>query len=227
MRRYLFGENKNMRDLGGYCTIDNKETKFNRFIRSDLPLNMSDEEKNYLIKNNITTIIDLRNSDELLRKPNCLNAKSFNFYNIELNGGDFPNLEEDIPKGYLDIVDDIKKIKEIFNIILSSKGNVLFNCTAGKDRTGIISMLLLLIAKVPEVDIIADYEVSYTYIKELVIIMHELHQDWPAFVGNSKPEYMEQTLKLFKEKYSSIDNYLKILGFKKSDIKKLQNKLLD
>ena len=88
-------------------------------------------------------------------------------------------------------------------------------------------MLLLLIAKVPEVDIIADYEVSYTYIKELVIIMHELHQDWPAFVGNSKPEYMEQTLKLFKEKYSSIDNYLKILGFKKSDIKKIQNKLLD
>ena len=74
---------------------------------------------------------------------------------------------------------------------------------------------------------INDYEVSYTYIKEYVVRMHELHQEWPSFVGKSKPEYMEQTLKLFKEKYNSIENYLKLLGFKKSEIKKLQSKLLD
>ena len=227
MRRYLFGDNKNMRDLGGYCTLDKRETKFNRFIRSDLPLNMTLDEKKYLIKNNITTIIDLRNSDELLKKPNCLNESPFIYYNIELNGDTFPNLEDDIPNGYLDIIGDIKKINAIFKIILSCNGNILFNCTAGKDRTGIISMLLLLIANVPEEDIIADYEVSYTYIKEYVVRMHELHQEWPSFVGKSKPEYMEQTLKLFKEKYNSIENYLKLLGLKNIEIKKLKSKLLD
>ena len=227
MRRYLFGNNMNMRDLGGYCTKDNKETKFNRFIRSDLPLNMMQKEKRYLIKNKITTIIDLRNRNELLKNPNCLDERPFNYYNVELNGGCFPNLEKDIPRGYMDIVDDKKSIKEIFNIILSSEGNTLFNCSAGKDRTGILSMLLLLIAKVPEVDIIADYQVSYTYIKEYVTKMHEIHQEWPSFVGKSKPEYMEQTLEMFKNKYNSIDNYLKELGFNREEIKKLQSKLLD
>ena len=58
MRRYLFGDNKNMRDLGGYCTLDKRETKFNRFIRSDLPLNMTLDEKKYLINKTRNLIIE-------------------------------------------------------------------------------------------------------------------------------------------------------------------------
>jgi protein-tyrosine phosphatase len=48
------------------------------------------------------------------------------------------------------------------------RGAVVFHCTAGKDRTGILAAVLLLVLKVWEEDIIADYQVSYTYNEEEV-----------------------------------------------------------
>ena len=44
-----------------------------------------------------------------------------------------------------------------------SKGPVVFHCTAGKDRTGVLAAILLLRLGVDEEDIIADYQVSFTY----------------------------------------------------------------
>ncbi|MDD6717716.1 MAG: tyrosine-protein phosphatase, partial [bacterium] len=43
------------------------------------------------------------------------------------------------------------------------QGAVVFHCTAGKDRTGVLAAVLLLLLGVSEEDITADYEVSYTY----------------------------------------------------------------
>ena len=44
-----------------------------------------------------------------------------------------------------------------------SKGPVVFHCTAGKDRTGVLAAILLLRLGVDEEDIIADYQVSHMY----------------------------------------------------------------
>ena len=56
---------------------------------------------------------------------------------------------------------DRAMIGEIFKIMLASKGTVLFHCTAGKDRTGVLAMLLLKLADVDEETIINDYAASY------------------------------------------------------------------
>ena len=39
----------------------------------------------------------------------------------------------------------------------------MFHCTAGKDRTGVLAAILLLLLGVAEEDIIADDQVSFTY----------------------------------------------------------------
>ena len=44
-----------------------------------------------------------------------------------------------------------------------TQGAVVFHCTAGKDRTGVLAAILLLLLGVAEEDIIADYQVSFTY----------------------------------------------------------------
>jgi len=227
MRRIVCKEVLNMRDLGGYKTKNELETKYNRFIRSSLPKNLTESEINYLIKNNITTVIDLRKTEEIKRNKNDLNNEKFNYFNVNLKGDKCPELESDIPSGYMMIMENKKTMQEVFKIIINSKGGILFNCAAGKDRTGVVAMLLLLIANVYEDDIIADYEVSYTYVRNQIRKMHYDNPDLPAFLGQSKMEYMEETLELFKQKYGTIINYLEYLEITQTEYNIIKNKILN
>lgn len=216
----------NMRDIGGYVNKDNKEIKYNRFIRSNLPINLLDKEIDYLLENNIKTIIDLRSEKEVLSVKSSLNEHRFNYYNIDLNGNKIPKCEEDIPINYMDIIDNHQAIKKVLDIIINSKENILFNCQAGKDRTGVITMILMLIANLDDSDIIADYSVSYIYIRDEVRKKRELGII-PKYLGYSKYWYMEETLKLFYEKYHNIDNYLEIVGLTKEECLLIRKKLFE
>lgn len=226
MRRIVFKNVRNLRDLGGYLTKDNKITKYNSIYRSDLPKLMSEEEINYLLNKGLTTVIDLRKEEEINRNPSSLNIKGIDYHNVNLLGDKCPNEEKDIPKGYIEILSNKVTMYQVFNIIKESEGPVLFNCTAGKDRTGVVAMLLLLLANVYHDDIIADYQVSYTYLRESIRKMHRENPDLPAFLGNSKLEYMEETLNLFTEKYQTIENYFNYLGFTEEEIDKIKKKLI-
>lgn len=226
MRRIVCKNVKNLRDLGGFLTKDGKVTKFDSIFRSDLPINMSEEEINFLLNKNLTTVIDLRKEEEIKRKPNCLNISKIDYNVVNLLGDKCPNEEADIAKGYIAILDNKETMSKVFKIIANVKGSILYNCSAGKDRTGVVTMLLLLLANVYEDDIIADYQVSYTYIREEIKAMHLNNPDLPAFLGGSKMEYMEDTLKLFFEKYKNIKQYLNYLDLSEEEINKIKNKLI-
>lgn len=225
MRRIICQKVNNLRDLGGYMTKDLKVTKFDSIYRSDVPIFLTEEELNFFKEKNLTTIIDLRTKEESKRKVNFFKDK-FDYYNITLKGENCPKNEKDIPYGYIDIIDDKDNIKLLFDVIKNSKGSIFINCTSGKDRTGVICMLILLLAKVDEKDIIADYQVSYTYLMDNIKKMHEDNPKLPKFLGQSKPEYMEKTLEIFKEKYQNIENYMNFIGLDKYDIELVLNKII-
>lgn len=64
---------------------------------------------------------------------------------------------------YRDVVTDVFSRRQLDKVVATLKSNAekglctLFHCTAGKDRTGIVSMALLKSYGVPEEDIIHDY----------------------------------------------------------------------
>ncbi len=217
---------KNMRDLGNYPTKSGGYTKNGTFYRSDLPKNMDDEEIEKILKLNISTVIDLRTEEEVNRKPNSLNIKNIDYYNVSLLGDRCPEFEKDIPIGYMNILSNNETMRKTFKIILNAKGSVLFNCTAGKDRTGVVAMLLLKLADVYDEDILVDYQISYTYLKEDIRKMHKDNPDLPAFLGESKMEYMEETLEMFNNKYVNIIDYFTNLGFSLDEILKIKSKLV-
>lgn len=227
MRRILCQEVKNLRDLGGYMTLDCKVTKFNSIFRSDVPVFLTERELFFFRNNNLTTIIDLRTKEENIKKINYFQDKEFAYYNITLKGENCPKREKDIPYGYMEIIDDINNIKLVFDVIKNSFGSILINCNSGKDRTGVICMLILLLAKVSEQDIIADYEVSYIYLIDNIRKMHQENPNLPKFLGKSKPEYMEKTLKLFHEKYQTIENYFRVIGYNKQEIEMILKKIIE
>lgn len=59
-----------------------------KYIRSDVPTKISEEEKNWLLQNNIITIVDLRTEEERIRKE-CPLSKDmrFSYHCMPVTGG--------------------------------------------------------------------------------------------------------------------------------------------
>lgn len=197
-----------------------------RFIRSDCPHTISDDVKDFLIRNNINTVIDLRNEKIADMNPNVLVTDNrFLCYNFPLSiNAKTANSEKDIIKNYFHMIENDNANYNIFRTMANLSGGILFHCQEGKDRTGIISALLLLLAGVSDIDIYADYEISNVYLYEMIKTAKAVLPDYLLYV---KIEYMENVLKYLREKYSTVENYLLSKGISETDIHKLKGKLLD
>ena len=225
IRHLNFKYISNLRDIGGYVTKDNRVTKFNRIMRSSLIKNLEPEEFEYLKRNNLCLNIDIRNKNDLNVRVNYLQDK-VKFINIPFND-EIPALEKDIPAGYMALVED-RNIKLIFDAIRENKGLIIINCSMGKDRTGVIMMLIELLCGVTNKDIISDYMLSYNYVKDDVNLFHLNHPEYPAWVGASKSWYMEETIKMFFDKYHDVNNYfIDYLGLKEEELNEIRESLLE
>ncbi len=162
---YAFTEVKNIRDLGGFRTKNGGVTRFHVFVRSDLPQVLREEERLQLITNGIRTVVDLRIDDSDGKKANVLATDPrFTYLKRPLFIDKFPIPENpgEFPLQYLGIMkNNGERIREILRPLAEAEDGVLYHCAAGKDRTGITSMLLLETAGVPDEAICWDYGMSY------------------------------------------------------------------
>ena len=128
-----------------------------RFIRSDCPENLTDEEVDWLLQNHVTTVVDLREEKEYAQKPCRLETEAgFTYYHMPVTGGgDTPKSPEDVALVYLGMLD--LQMDRIIQTILDAKSNVLYFCGAGKDRTGVVSAILLRKLGFDDQTIIDDY----------------------------------------------------------------------
>lgn len=79
----------------------------NHFIRSDFPGNLTDEEVQWLVSENVLTIVDLREEKECLKNTCRLEYDSrFTYHHLPVTGGgDTPSSPEDVRKTYLGMLD--------------------------------------------------------------------------------------------------------------------------
>ena len=131
-----------------------------RYIRSDVPLFLTDEEIQWLLSHNITTLVDLRSLEEIERKPCPLKEKEgFKYYHLPVTGGgDTPKSPEHLHELYRGMID--QQMDKILEVIMGATSNVMYFCTAGKDRTGVVSAILLKKYGVKEDLIVEDYMMS-------------------------------------------------------------------
>lgn len=226
MKKLELFNNLNLRDIGGYETNDNKKIKYNKIIRSDVITNYDKESINYLKNNGFTLSIDLRNKNEILNKENILN-NYFEYYNITLIGDKAPKNKKDTPIIYLKMLEEYEVINKILKLIIYNKGGVIINCNLGKDRTGVIILLIMLLLDVKKDNILIDYSLSYIYLRELIREIHLNNPKMPKFLGRSDFEFIEETINLFYKKYNKIDNYLKLINISKEEIEILKINLLE
>ena len=227
LRRLPLAHTLNTRDLGGYPITPKGQTRYGRFLRSDLPVLLSDEEAARLLQAGITTIIDLRSFEELDRQPSFFAGRpGFDYHHFPLGMGRPPMDETDIGSSYLGMLDDPAVIRGIMTLFARADTGFLYHCTAGKDRTGMISALLLSLVNVSMPDILADYQVTHTYIAPMLDQLHKSDPSLPAWIGQSRPEYLLGFFDLFFKIHPSVEAYLLQLGLISGEISAIKAKLV-
>lgn len=128
-----------------------------RYVRSDYPGKLTDEEVHWLFQNDITTIVDLREEKEYESRPCRLEKEEgFDYYHLPVTGGgDTPESPEAVARTYLGMLDG--QMNQIISTIMNAKSNVLYFCGAGKDRTGVVSAIILRKLGFSDQVIIDDY----------------------------------------------------------------------
>lgn len=154
-----------LRDLGGRDRAAGAKTPFGVFFRSGTLDHAGRGDWDALYEGGVRTVVDLRRPDELAPqrdRPGWLTT-----VNVDLDG--FENVEfwspylEDGRIGtplyyaaHLQAMPE-RATEALTAIVTAQPGAVLFHCAGGRDRTGLISMLLLAAADVTVEAMTADY----------------------------------------------------------------------
>lgn len=225
----------NTRELGG-IPAQNGVTNYFQFLRADSLAFLTKNDIAFLKEFGLKAVIDLRSEDELEMQPNPFNGDSVvTYYNVPFSSGkiadatraDLVQSDDFLAEFYLHLLDNAKKqVKDIFEIIAENKeGVVLFHCSAGKDRTGILAMLLLGLAGVNDYDIAANYQVSYTYLRQ-TLFFKELSKDALPQLLTSKEDFIYRAYKHLIRQYDTIENYLLHCGVSETTLKTVKDKLV-
>ena len=148
-----------------------------RYIRSDYPGKLTAAEVQWLLQNDITTIIDLREGKEYRLNPCILESESgFTYYHHPVTGGgDTPKSPDAVADVYLGMIDE--QMDKIIGTILDAKTNVLFFCGAGKDRTGVVSAIILKRLGYSSQKIIEDYMETKNNLNEFLTAYVQAHPE--------------------------------------------------
>lgn len=167
----------NLRDLGGWKT-DSGTTAHGHFYRSDRLSDLSDDDHAKLEERGIVTVIDLRYQAEVAQHPSRLWPTVQHHHEIPMGGelADQRSFIDRVLAGELDGVSDADVGLSYVEMLaahgrgfgaavehLLNSGPGLYHCTAGKDRTGLLSMLILATVGVSADDILADFVLSNEY----------------------------------------------------------------
>jgi protein-tyrosine phosphatase len=158
----------NLRDLGGDRTADGRAVRLGRLWRADGPERLTDGDRALLETLEIATVIDLRADGEFAGSawPTGAGGAMFHISVLERD----PQLErvpvEDHAQLGVRYVDQLERALPRFVTVIETMAErihrpVLFHCSAGKDRTGVVAALVLELLGVPDDAIVADYARSH------------------------------------------------------------------
>lgn len=226
MNQSLLEASCNTRDLGGFPAAGGV-TKENRIWRSDVPGPLTDRDTALLWERGITTAIDLRTPVEAAKRPSPFaGLDGFQYHHFPITeGSEPPARPEDVPASYLTIAAS-PGAAQALKAAAEAEAGVLLHCTAGKDRTGVLSAILLAACGVSRDRIARDYEISREYNRERLEAYLAAHPQVDRRTVTARKETMERFLTLFQEKYDGVPGYFSALGLPGSCLDALRRKLL-
>ena len=154
------------RDLGGIRTTDGRTIRPGALVRARSLDDLTEDGWAALHDRGVRTLIDLRNDDERSAAPA---PPGITAVHVPLDGSDREFWDEwaadwrfGTPVYYAPHIARFpeRSLAVLTAIAYARPGGVLYHCMGGRDRTGMITMLVLALVGVAPEDIAADYELS-------------------------------------------------------------------
>jgi protein-tyrosine phosphatase len=161
----------NVRDLGGLRTADGRSTRRGAVVRGDGLDRLTAAGWSALRVHGIRTIVDLRNDDEIEATPDA-GPRPLELAAVRVPLDDLADTEfwehcwsdrlEGSPLYYQPFLDRKPErcAAAVAAIARAEPGGVAFHCSGGRDRTGLVSLLLLALVGCTPGEIASDYELS-------------------------------------------------------------------
>ena len=233
----------NIRDLGGYRTIHDRRVAWRRVFRSgELRHKTGEDVASLKLATGLVSVLDLRGDTEVREESvRLLTADSIRYHNVPLMRGkriptsdtlgnllkSFTNMGE----VYLYLMDNenfSKKMVEALEFIADSENQpVLFHCTLGKDRTGILSSAVLSILGVADEDIVTDYHLTTPYMVGVLERRKDVLPPFPTYYWETSRASMKLVLSEVRRKYGSFRDYLIAHGCGEPLFEQLESTLLE
>jgi len=255
--RIELGGSRNLRDLGGYRTMDGREIKKGVLYRSDHLSKVTKRDVERVAALGVKTVYDLRGEEERERDPQRLpeivSMKVVSlpiFYQgldpyvtarrIVISGdveeGEFHDVMVEAYRAY---VLDFRTQWSLLLKGLAEPGTLpaLIHCTYGKDRTGLAVAIVLRSLGVPRENVMEGYLLSNKFWESKTELYSCLANCASCFrtprsevraLMEVRPEYLEAAFAAIDEKYGSFEGYLhEGLGIDELTLQRLRSALLE
>lgn len=226
----------NFRDLGGYMTADGRLTKWEVLYRAGSPAGLTTQDQAELARRGIRTICDLRASDERAAEPNPYVAANSDLTywtrDYAADAGDLiaalTGPDASAEKSRATMIGFYRQLpqehaegfRQMFAFLAQGKVPLAFNCSAGKDRTGVAAALVLTLLGVPRETVVADYALSDDLVDYMAKLdrgdsgdgpyaaLARLPREVVAPLLASDPAYIEAALDAMAARHGSVDRFI-------------------
>lgn len=238
----------NARDLGGFPAMDGRRvTRFGVYVRSEAPCGLSDRDIENLRAYGIRAGIDLRGLGEASARPSDLKGRDWVvcgehplFDERVAAGAEKKHTDHDWGRAYIQMAEGCRDwARGVLQTAADAEGGLLFHCTTGKDRTGLMTCYLLSIAGVPRQDIAADYCVSEIFLRPVYErIMAGSIELFPkggppdralfnrAFF-QTPVDAMDTLIDHMEQNYGGVTEFLSAIGVAQGVLDKIRDKFLN
>jgi protein-tyrosine phosphatase len=247
----------NFRDIGGYPTADGHHVRKGLVYRSNQLSDLTSRDYERLNALGIKLVCDFRTDGERLRSPTqwqgstppeMMRAQIMKEADVNLS----PDLLRELTsrsssaalgQAYERMVtaEPAAEYGQLYKQIAAGKLPTIAHCTAGKDRTGVFSAVLLTILGVPRESVIEDYMLTGEYMSSPQVLARAAKDMQRAFGTADAPdeatvraiyamhaEVLTNTFATIDRLYGSFDGFVRDgLKLTPSDVASLRTQLLE
>ncbi|WP_027542491.1 tyrosine-protein phosphatase [Bradyrhizobium sp. WSM2254] len=212
----------NFRDLGGYPTTDDRTTRWRHIFRSNHLGQLTADDIEIVRALGVRSAFDFRGLEE--RAAGVCVVNEITVHSLPIEPTVVAALRAELARGTLTAPVALELMREsyrnyvrhnthsfraLFGHLLEDRAPLVIHCTAGKDRTGFASALILHALGVSDDVIAEDYLLTNQFYRRDATAAIDLPEDVRNAIGSVEASYLTAAFEAVGKEYGDLETYLR------------------